>query len=167
MDKFFLDPFLNRPIEDFKHSEVVGMGMVLDWLSHISGRTILVGTLTYESHKNYKSKKEFEEKVLSNPLNKPTVIFIHDWYPHNYMKGVSKFKNFDNLFNRHFEEIEKIENRFIFNIKPPEIKKNGKPEKHFNVQRKKPFGIKVVNGMSSDMRIIDSTTISCTFRDFV
>lgn len=164
MEKFFNDTFINEPLENFKTIDIKEIGIELDWFSHVYGRTILVGTLTYESYKNYRCKKEFESKVLSNPLNIPTVIFIHDWDVAN--KGsIEKFKNPEKLFNGCLDEISNIENKFVFCIKRPKLKKNGKSEKHFNIQRKKRFRINVVNGMCSDKRIIHSTTISCTFRN--
>jgi hypothetical protein len=163
-DKFFLK-LASEPVENLKYADVKEIGMELDWFSHVYGRTMLVGTLMYESYKNYRCKTEFNKRVLGNPLNIPTVIFIHDWTTgsHTYNTTLEKFGSFDNLFNN--QDISEYKNVFIFNIKPPKLKSNGKSEKHFNVQRKKRFRVPVINGMSTDNRVISSTVISCTFRD--
>lgn len=165
MEHFFLD-VANIPMEELKYCDVKEIGMELDWFSHVFGRTILVGRLCYESFKNYKCKSEFEENVLDHPLNVPTVIFIHDWHsPDIANNKLARFGSLENVFNGQFKEIAGIKNRFIFEIVPPKIKKNGKPEKQFNIQRKKRFRIPVMNGMCSDGRVVKSTVISCTFRD--
>lgn len=166
MEQFFLE-FLGTPVENLKFSDVKEIGMELEWFSHVFGRTILVGTLRYETFKNYKCKTEFERQVLGYQLDVPTVIFIHDWNtPGVDMRGkLERFGTFENLFNGQFDSIKNIKNRFIFEIETPKRKKNGKLEKQFNVQRKKRFRIPVVNGLSSDGRVIKSSVISCIFRD--
>lgn len=163
---FFIDHFLNKDINEFKNADVKEIGIVVDWFSHVFGRTILVGTLSYESYKNYRCKKEFEKNVLANPINKPVVIFIHDWDGNSGQTVANKFGgSFDAIFNHSFDDIKDIETKFLFRIRPPRLKTNGKPHKHFNINRKKRFRIPVVDGLTSDMRVIGSTIISCTFRD--
>jgi hypothetical protein len=164
MEAFFLD-IANIPATELKFSDVKEIGMELDWFSHIFGRTILCGNLTYESYKNYRCKKEFEKNVMVNTTKKPTVIIIHDWACKHGADVAEKFGSLENIFNNKFDDISKIENKLIFRIKPPKLKKNGKPEKHFNINRKKRFRIHVLDGITSDKRVICSTVISCTFRD--
>jgi hypothetical protein len=163
--QFLLD-FVNAPVDKYKYTDVKEIGMEIDWFSHVFGRTIIAGILRYETYKNYRCKKEFNKNVTDNRMDVPTLIFIHDWTTsqHTYTKTLDKFGTFQNLFNNN-KDFEQYSNRMIFNIKPPNIKKNGKPDKHFNVQRKKRFRIPVVNGMTSDDRVIKATTISCTFRN--
>ena len=163
----FFKGFTDVPTTDLRFSDVKELGMDLEWFSHIFGTTILYGKLNYKSFKNYRCKKEFELNVLSKKLDIPTVIFIHDWYDgddYSLKKSLEVFKNPKNLFIGQYEKcIENTANRMVFQIKPPKLKKNGKPGKHFNMQRKKRFSINVINGQCSDNTVIKSTTISCSF----
>lgn len=161
----FFNNFLDVPTSELKYSDVKEFGMDFEWFSHIFGITILYGKLKYKSFKNYRCKKEFREKVLSNVLDIPTVIFIHDWNSeHECKRSLERFKKVENIFvGQYASQIANVKNRMIFQIKPPKLKKNGKPEKHFNIQRKKRFRINVINGQCSDNTIIKSTVISCSF----
>ena len=161
----FFNSFLDVQTSSLKYSDVKELGMDFEWFSHIYGITILYGKIKYKSFKNYRCKEEFRKNVLSNPLDIPTVIFIHNWDDEHHCKtSLQKFKNVENIFvGQYADQIAGISNRMIFQIKPPKLKKNGKPEKHFNIQRKKRFRINVINGQCSDNTVIQSTVISCSF----
>jgi hypothetical protein len=163
----FFKNFLDVPVSELKYSDVKEIGIDFDWFSNIYGITILVGKMKYKSFKNYRCKEEFRKNVLSKPLDIPTVIFIHNWEnEYDIDKSLKRFKKVDNLFvGQYLNEISKIKNRMIFQIKPPKLKKNGKPEKQFKIQRKKRFRIDVINGQCSDNTVIKSTVISCSFPD--
>lgn len=161
----FFNSFLDVPTSSLVYSDVKEIGMDFEWFSHIYGRTILYGKLKYKSFKNYRCKEEFKKRVLANPLDEPTVIFIHNWdNDYDCKRVLERFKNVENIFvGTHADQISKVKNRMIFQIKPPKLKKNGKPEKHFNIQRQKRFRINVINGQCSDNTVIGSTVISCSF----
>lgn len=164
----FFNDFLDVPTSLLKYNDVKEIGMDFEWFSHIFNVTILVGTVKYKTYKNYRCKEEFKKYILENQLNIPTVIFIHDWHnEETCAETMQLFKNVDNLFiGKYKDVISKIDNKMIFQIKQPRLKKNGKSEKHFNIQRKKRFRINVINGQCSDNTIIKSTTISCNFPSY-
>lgn len=157
----FFTELIDIPREELQHADIKEIGMELDWFSHVYGTTILAGTLKYESYKNYRRKDEFNKNVLETPLDIKTMIFIHDWQVCS--NTIDKFGTIANLFRN--QPCDEYTNHMVFSIKPPKLKKNGKPEKHFNVQRKKRFRVPVINGLMTDGRIVKSTIISCTFRN--
>jgi len=164
MVPFFSDPFFSAPMTDYKLDDVKEIGFVVDWFSKVYGRTLLVGTTVYETHKNYRCKTEFEQYKVDSAMDVPTVIFIHEFDKENILK----FKTVDNLFTNKLDDIKHIENKIFCTIRPPKLKKNGKLNKDYDIERKKRFTIPVENVMmSADMRVVKSTTISCTFRNLI
>lgn len=161
---FFGVPFFTTPVTEYKMDDVKELGFVVDWFSKLYGCTLLVGKTVYETHKNYRCKAEFEKYKIDSAMDVPTVVFVHNFD----RDRILKFREFDNLLTNRAQEIDGIENRIFCTIRPPKIKKNGKPNKDFDIERKKRFTIPVENVLiSSGLRIVKSTTISCTFRDLV
>lgn len=161
---FFHRPFFSQDLDDYKLDNIKELGFVVDWFSNVFDRTILVGNVVYETHKNYRCKSEFEQYKVDNATRTPTVIFVHDLNKH----AILKFKTVENLFINKLDEIEGIENRVLCTFKPPKMKKNGKPAKRYDIERKKRFTIPVDNVMMTNgSRLLKSTVISCTFRDLI
>lgn len=161
---FFTDPFFSKDLNEYKLDDVKELGFVIDWFSNVFERTILVGHVVYETHKNYRCKSEFEKYKEENATMKPTVIFIHGSNRHSMLK----FKTMENLFVNKLDEINGIENKILCNFKAPGIKNNGKPAKLYKIERKKRFTIPVEDVMITDGdRLLKSTVISCTFRNLI
>lgn len=160
---FFDEPFFTKPLSDYEIVERKEIGMVVHWFSKVYDRSIFVGEIKYETTKNYRCKAEFEEFKNSNVLSVPTVVFMYT----SDTAAMPLFKNMDNLFVNRTDEISKIENKILCRVKTPKLKKNGKPAKHYSIERKKRFTIPITNVMTSDMRLIGSATLSCTFLDLV
>jgi hypothetical protein len=157
----FFGTFFTTPLTEYKLDDIKELGIVVEWFSKVYDRTLLVGTTVYETHKNYRCKEEFERYKVDSVISVPTAIFIHNSNTH----VMSNFKNIDNLFTNRLDEVSGIQNKILCTIRPPKIKKNGKLGKDYDIERKKRFTIPVENLMiSNGMRVVKSTSISCTFR---
>jgi hypothetical protein len=158
-------PFFSLFSEDFstyRLDDIKEVGFVIDWFSNVYDRTILVGHVVYETHKNYRCKKELEQYKINNAMSIPTVIFIHDLNK----DALLKFKTVENLFVNKVKEVEDVNYRIICTFKQPKRKRNGKPIKRYDIDRKKRFTIPVDHILiTNGKRLVKSTVISCTFRN--
>jgi hypothetical protein len=52
------------------------IGLEVDWFSQVMGRTVLHGHITYDSNKNYRSNKAFDQYKALNALRLKTIFIL-------------------------------------------------------------------------------------------
>lgn len=98
-----------RVTDDAKRTEAVKrIGMDIEYFSNVCGRTLLVGTVTYISNKNFKSKQCLRTYLETNTISVPAVIVLTE-----EDHALNRVKNYDNFFiQRRREIVRDIDSKF-------------------------------------------------------
>lgn len=159
----FFKSFLDIVPSSVISSSYKRIGFEIDEFSRVYGRVLLVGHFVYQSEKNYRSIKHFNEWYEHNQINIPGVIVLLE----ENAKTVSQIQNIDNMFINKFETIKR-EYLGQGSIKMfGYVKKPKKGWRAFKIQRQKRFIIPVDSSiLVNDEHVMynDELSIHCTFR---
>lgn len=165
----FFNQFLELNDSEFLNSQTKQLGVEIDYFSRIYGMMLIVGHVTYNSVKNYRSKSQFNNFVSENTVDIPVVIMLFELADEN----VSIIESIDNMFINRYSEIDetyfKSEHIKMFGyLKPARRRKNGKKGKSFKVHRGKKFVIHtndlIYKDCDNKFYYAATPTLNCTFR---
>jgi hypothetical protein len=132
------------------------IGMSVDWFSSVGNRTILGGTVTYESNKNYRSNVEFGEFKERNVLQRKALVVLTSG---SIQQIVKTFGTCERFFSPAFDHNAPLQ-MVGFNTNK------------FKIRKSKNFFIKVKRLLLNDQTdrrqlLVDNATLefSCTLRD--
>jgi hypothetical protein len=164
----FFDTFLKQDTSAFTQSNVKQFGFEIDYFSRVYGRMLMVGNISYQANKNYRSKHQFEQFRKDNTISIPAVVLLFE--ESDYV--ISNIESIDNLFINKFDEIkEKYCNsnaiKMFGYVKKPKVRKNGKSGRSYKIHRCKRFIIPITyllyEDNKSNNKFCDTTAIHCTF----
>lgn len=147
------DSLLNENIDNFKYKNIKRTGFEIDWFSHVNGRTLLSGTVKYETVKNFKCPGALQSYLDNNEFNIPATILLVDEKEHS----IDDFETVENFFIRKENELKDDYLCFGF-IKN---KKRG-----FRISRKKQFILNAYSCISkvhNQYGFTKNLQIACTF----
>lgn len=139
-------------------------GIDIDWFSHVLGRSILCGNITYMSERNFRSKVNLREFKDNNKLNIPiTIILLNDETEMSF----KQYENLDMFFNLNFNEIEEKFSKCVLFGHLQNASTSGKKIPTFKISRKKEFrlyGKDCLVNIDGSYYFIEKTTFQCNFR---
>lgn len=147
------DSLINENIDNFKYKNIKRIGFEINWFSHVNGRTLLSGTVTYETVKNFRCPDALKKFLDNNTFNIPATIVLVDENQHS----IDDFETTENFFIQKENELET--DYLCFGV--IKNKKRG-----FRICRKKQFIInasRCINKIHNQYRFIKNLQIACTF----
>lgn len=135
--------------DNYKKSTCKRWGLKVDQFSNVLGVIMLQGTIYYDSSKNYRSNKTFDEFKRTNKISKSALVYIVQGNPEFIMEGLGQ-DNMDKLM----EMYDKNPDCIIY----------GRGCTNFKFQRSKVFYLKFNDALYSDGEtnyLVDNATLEC------
>lgn len=141
------DPILNYA--NYKKTQCKRWGLRVDRFSNVMGVIMMQGTLFYDSNKNYRSNKTFDEFKKANKISKSVLVYIVQGDPDMIMKGLGE-ENMNKMMG-------------MYNTKPDCII-YGRGCYKFKFQRSRVFYLKFNDALFSDGDVnflVNNATLEC------
>lgn len=141
------DPILNYA--NYKKTQCKRWGLRVDRFSNVMGVIMMQGTLFYDSNKNYRSNKTFDEFKKANKISKSVLVYIVQGDPDMIMKGLGE-ENMNKLLGMYNTKTDCI----IY----------GRGCYKFKFQRSRVFYLKFNDALFSDGDVnflVNNATLEC------
>lgn len=143
---------------NYKKTQCKRWGLKVHRFSNVMGVILLDATIYYDSDKNYRSNKTFDEYKKANKISKSVLVYIvQSNYPENVY---SLFGDTDEMREQNMDTLFSI-----YNDKVYDCVIHGRGCEKFKVQRSKTFYLKFKDGLyasSEDQNFLAETvTLEC------